>query len=498
MRKRKLVLNLYSSLILQMVTVICGFITPRIIIYYYGSISNGLINSITQFLSIITFLDGGVGAVIQSALYEPLSNNDKYKICEIICSGNKVYKTIARILMVYVMVLVIVYPLLIKSEFDGWYISLLIMIIATNMLSQYYVGIVDNLLLQADQKGYVLYLSQIVTNILNLVVCITMMYMGANIHCMKFASAVVLVSRPIIVRIYINKIYALNRRISLSKEPIKQKWNGIAQHISYVVMNSTDIVVLSLFSDLYNVSIYVVYNLIINSINQLVTVLSEGVKPLFGDLWASKSVVELKNFFCHFEWLVHNVTVFAFGCTVSLIVPFVKVYTLNITDVNYIQPVFAFLITMATLLRTLSIPYWLMILAVGHYRETQNQFVISSIINIVVSVVTVFKFGLVGVAVGTLLSMLFQLTWMVLYNIKHIINISSIVTIKIIILDICMMGMGIFFSNMTKENIDGWVALILYAFKIAFIWGVVVLVSNFLFNYKSLKSMKEYLITKKR
>lgn len=493
MRKRKLMLNLFSSLILQIVIVIGGFVLPKLIIEFYGSISNGLINSITQFLSIITFLDGGVGAVIQSALYEPLANNNKQKISEIICSGSKVYKSIARILILYIVCLVIGYPLFVKSEFESWFISLLIIIIATNLLSQYYVGIVDNLLLQADQRGYVLYSSQISTNILNLIVCTVMMYMGASIHFMKFASAVVLVIRPILVRLYVNRTYNINRRILLSTEPIKQKWNGIAQHISYVVMSSTDIVVLSVFSNLYNVSIYAVYNLVIQSINQLILALSEGVKPLFGELWSTKNVAELRCFFSFFEWIVHNTSMFIFGCTVSLIVPFVEVYTKNVTDVNYIQPFFAFLITIATLVRTLSLPYWLMILAAGHYKETQYLFIISSLINIIVSVVTVFRFGLIGVAIGTLLSMLFQLAWMVLYNINHIMNIPAISTLRYIIIDICIMGGGIIISNMLKENVDSWMALIIYAFKIAGIWSIIVLMFNILLNYKFFRYMKVYL-----
>ena len=39
------------------------------------------------------------------------------------------------------------------------------------------------------------------------------------------------------------------------KEPIQQKWNGIAQHVAAVVIGGTDTVVLTLFSTLQNVSI---------------------------------------------------------------------------------------------------------------------------------------------------------------------------------------------------------------------------------------------------
>ena len=71
-RKKLLALNTSSSLIFQLTTIVCGFIVPRIILKSYGSEVNGLINSIMQFLAIISFLELGVGAVIQSSLYNPL------------------------------------------------------------------------------------------------------------------------------------------------------------------------------------------------------------------------------------------------------------------------------------------------------------------------------------------------------------------------------------------------------------------------------------------
>lgn len=78
-RKKLLALNTSTSLFYQVTTIICGFILPRLILQSFGSEVNGLVNSITQFLAIISFLELGVGSVIQSSLYKPLAekNNDQ-------------------------------------------------------------------------------------------------------------------------------------------------------------------------------------------------------------------------------------------------------------------------------------------------------------------------------------------------------------------------------------------------------------------------------------
>ena len=56
MRSKKAILNIISSLMLQITILICGFIVPKVIITNFGSNVNGLVSSITQFLAYITLL----------------------------------------------------------------------------------------------------------------------------------------------------------------------------------------------------------------------------------------------------------------------------------------------------------------------------------------------------------------------------------------------------------------------------------------------------------
>lgn len=56
-RGKKVVLNIITSLLLQVIILICGFIVPKLIITNFGSDVNGLISSITQFLAYISLLE---------------------------------------------------------------------------------------------------------------------------------------------------------------------------------------------------------------------------------------------------------------------------------------------------------------------------------------------------------------------------------------------------------------------------------------------------------
>ena len=106
-RKKKLLLNSGMALAYQAITIVCGFILPKFIIPYFGSATNGLINSITQLLTIITLCECGVGAVVQSALYKPLAENDSESISRVVISSNKFFNRIMLMLSGYVLVLMV-------------------------------------------------------------------------------------------------------------------------------------------------------------------------------------------------------------------------------------------------------------------------------------------------------------------------------------------------------------------------------------------------------
>ena len=105
-RRKKLYLNTGTALLNQLVILVCGFILPRYILSYFGSDVNGLVTSITRFLSVISFLELGVGPVIQSNLYKPLAEKDADAISKIVVSSEKFYRRIAYIFLIYIAVLI--------------------------------------------------------------------------------------------------------------------------------------------------------------------------------------------------------------------------------------------------------------------------------------------------------------------------------------------------------------------------------------------------------
>ncbi len=484
MRKKKLIYNTFSSLLFQLTTIICGFILPRLILSAFGSDVNGLVNSITQFLGIIAFLELGVGSVVQSSLYKPLVDKKQEDVSKIISSANKFFRNLARILLIYVVFLIIFYPIFVRNNYSFTYTATLIIAISISSFAQYYFGIVNRLLLTADQRGYVQYTAQTVAVIANTVVCYILIKLNCNIQTIKLISSLIFLLQPFAIYLYIRKNYSIDIKIKYNEEPIKQKWNGIAQHVAAVILDGTDTVVLTLFATLSDVSIYSVYFLVVKGVKQLFMSMTNGITSLIGELWARKEIEELQRTFAWTEWVIHTGTTFVFGITMIMIVPFVKVYTLGINDANYTQPLFAVLMVLANAMYCLRLPYNIMILAAGHYKQTQKNYIIAAIINIVISILAVKSFGLIGVAIGTLIAMIYQTFWMAWYDSKNLVKWPFRKFVKQIIVDFLTLALCKLTSEMLTMDIVSYRVWCLNAIQVSTIFLVIIFVINIIFYKK--------------
>ena len=141
MRKKKAIINVCFSLVLQLVTIISGFIVPRLFIGRFGSDVNGLINSITSFIGYITLLQTGVGSAVKAALYKPLAKKNKEELSIIVKTADSFFKKIAFATIIYICILMIVFPFTVAKEYDWLYSISLVAIIGITTAAQYFFGI---------------------------------------------------------------------------------------------------------------------------------------------------------------------------------------------------------------------------------------------------------------------------------------------------------------------------------------------------------------------
>lgn len=222
--------------------------------------------------------------------------------------------------------------------------------------------------------------------------------------------------------IYIKKKYSIDLKKIDNSYQIKQKWDGLAQHIAYIIHKNTDVVLLTLFTDIKEVSVYSVYMLVINGVKNLLLSFNNGVNDTFGNMLAKGDYKELKRSFKKYYIMFTIISICAFIITAILIIPFIKLYMHGIEDTNYIRPTFAYIMIAAELICVIRQPFANLVKVAGHFKQTQIGAWIEAISNIIISFELVWKLGIIGVAIGTLIAILIRMIDLVTHVLKYILK----------------------------------------------------------------------------
>lgn len=494
-------LNIYGGIVCQIITIICGIIVPRILLKEFGSGAYGATTSISQFLSYITLLDGGVSSVARAALYKPLAYNDTQQISDILYEIKKFFRVIAYIFSGYVLIIAVFFKTISHLDIFDWGVTFLLVIaISISTFAQYFFGISKSILLQADQKTYLTNGINAVTTVLNAVFVVILVAVHSNLIIVKLVSSCVFILRPIFMSIYVKKVYKPVKVSNKHTNALSQKWTSLGQHIAFFLHSNTDIVVLTIFGNLTLVAIYSVYNMVVNAIQNLTVQFTNGMESVMGKMLAKKETNRLQAFFSRYETMVSCVSVFLFSTALVMIQPFIKIYTRGINDACYEQPVFGVLLILSAFLYCLRLPYHSIIIAAGHFKQTKFASYGEAIVNIVLSIMLVNKIGLIGVAIGTIAATLFRFLFYLFYLSRNLIMRNIAWAVKRIVINVfCgaavyVLG-SIIISNMQIDNYFSWG---MGSAITVFLSGIITFLINLVF-YKSdmVYLVKRFLLKRK-
>ncbi len=488
-RSKKGFLNMFSHLLDQAVTAVCGFIVPKLVLESFGSEVNGMVASITQFLGVIALLESGFGSVAKTAFFSPLASGDKERISGVYNATEAFFRKLAFFFAGYCVLLSFVFPLIKESSYDYWFILTLVLILGAKSFMQYYFGISYTILYNADQSSYVSGFLQILTVVLNAVITVVLLNLGAGVHAVKFVSALVFIIKPVAINISGKRKYHIDSRIPQDKKSLSQKWNNMGQSIAMYVHTKTDAVLITLFLNFSEVSVYSVYSLVTTSLSAIITSISSAFVSGLGNMYAKGEKENFDKVFSLFEFVNTAVSFVFYTIAFVLIIPFVKVYTANIADVDYIRPLFAAIIIISELIYCLRLPYHYMTINAGHFKQIQWSAYVEAALNIVLSLILISFMGITGLVIGTSVAMLFRTVHLALYCSKHIIKRKLFPIVKRVAVNLLASVVAISASQVVVYNVDNFFEFFIYAIIIGLITLAISGVFNLLFFKSDVKTM---------
>ena len=494
-RLKKAYYNIIILALYQITIFICNLILPRMILGAYGSEYNGIISSVTQLLNFISILRIGVAGATRVELYKSLAKNDNTQTSAIMRATEKFMRKIAIIFIVYLFVLSIFYPIIIENSFKWIELFLLIVAIGIGIFAQYFFGITYSTLLQADQKLYIYNIIQIFGVIANTIISFILIKSGCSIQLVKFESAIVFTATPLILNIYVRQYYKLDKNVKPDDTALKNRNDVVGHSIANIVHENTDVMVLTFFTNVKLVSVYSVYHLVINGLKMLMEIFISGLESVFGDMWVKGENDKIKKYLDLYEYFMSLFISIVYTSAYLLIVEFVKLYTNNIKDTNYIIPIYAYIALTAQIFYCMRMPYLTLIHAAGKYKETKKSAFIEAIINITISCIAVNFIGIYGVAVGTLIANAYRTLYyewfctqnLVLRNKK--IFYQKIMWIAVNLLVSIMISYAIF--SLIFGFVENWITWICFGMISVIISIIIALLLSLIFYKENLKMFIE-------
>lgn len=479
-RTGKFIYNAFFAAAYQVLILVAGFLTPKIMLLYYGSEINGMITSITQFISYFNLVEAGLSGAAVYALYKPLADEDHKQISSIVAATQKFYLKSGYIFLALVLTMAFIYPCSIDLDWMGyWQIFLLVLILGTSGVLEFFTLGKYRAILTADQKLYMISISSALYQILNTLIFVCLAVLHADIVAVKAAALSAVFLRCLILRQYTRRHYPyINYKEHPDAQALNKRWDALILQILGVVHTGAPVMIATVLLNLKAVSVYSVYQMIMGGISGILGIFVNGLSASFGDLITRNKTQPLQRAYQEFEFAYYSLITIVYSVSFAMIMPFIRLYTAGITDAEYDYPVLGILFVINALLNDLKTPQGMMVIAAGHYKETRIQVTVQGMIMIVTGAALAPKLGLYGIVIGSVCSNLYRVADLIFYIPKNVTKLPAANSIRKIacmaVAFILITGPFQFF-RIVCENYVQWIkyamAVTLYAVFVTLLAG---------------------------
>lgn len=407
MRTKNSLKNICISIFSQIIVIILGFISRRIFIDSLGAEYLGVNGLLTNVLSMLSLVEGGIGASIIYNLYKPLAEDDREKITALIQLYKKLYGLLAIVVFLLSLALYPFLGLIIKEGESISYITIVYFIfVLRNIVS--YLNAHKWSLINADQKGYVLarvnLIFDIITTISKLIILVT----TKNYILYLLIEAGIFIIQNIYNGRIVNQRYPYIKTKEKHKVDNKTKDNLIT-NVKAIFMHKvgsfcvfgTDNILISAFISIKTVGLYSNYTMIIGQLSALINPILGGISASVGNLVAVESeeknyeifnVIYLINF-----WIYAICAIFLY----NLLEPFIDWWIGR----GFLLDRLTFLVIIINFyLSGLRTSISIFKEKAGIFKEDKYVPLIESVVNLGSSIILVRYLGLAGIFIGTTIS----------------------------------------------------------------------------------------------
>lgn len=406
-RKKSSFKNMITAVSSNVLTIIVGLVAQAVFIKILGSEYLGLNGLFSNVISMLGIVELGMGSAIIYNMYKPIAEEDHEKINSLMQFYKKSYRIITLIISIIGIMIIpfIKYIVDIESVTVGINVYLVYILFLLETICSYILSYKRSML-YADQKEYITNIIHMGYTILVNTMQLTFLYFTHDYYLYLIIKVMMRLVENIVISSYVNRRYSylldnnVTKLDSKTEKDIFQKIRALFFHkIGTFIVSGTDNIIISKYLGLVTVGLYSNYYMIINAVQTVINHIIQATRASVGNLLVTESKTKQFDIFNKIRFVNFWISCFSSICIFVIMDSFITIWI----GYKFVLPTKVLLVLVINFFIVSSrSTYGAFKEAAGIFYEDRFVPIIESLLNIVLSIIFVKKFGLMGVFMGTI------------------------------------------------------------------------------------------------
>lgn len=403
-RLQKSMINIIVNMIFSVIGLFLGLLRMRMFLEVYGSELNGIYQFILQFVGYLSIAEMGLAQLYNIKAYKFAANNDLEGLSAVYNGAKYFVRVILSIMLGMIVVIALfiqfIRPVATIPTFE--IVFLFIIMCLPSLISQMLLP--NYVILNSRQESY---RYNFWIQLFTFIKVLLSFYYIPRIGFSTFVWVEIFleISGFAYIKYHTDNATKDIKKITSRKEIVdtKNTYDFIKIRIATVLIENTDSVVITKIFSFVALSIFSSYAYITNILLSNVSILFDSCLHSLGHLFASNEeysdyiVNVLKSIGRYLATYIAIMTIFF----AERIVMFIAVNA----DVSYrIDNLSLIIVALAIFIKIYLRPFWLMVSAKGNYSKAKKMLYVEAVLNIVISILLVYKIGVFGALLGTFIA----------------------------------------------------------------------------------------------
>lgn len=424
-RQKNAMLASFSAIFEQLISVASVFVYRTIFLSVLSKEYLGIEGLFTNILQLFSLAELGIGTTILYRMYKPFAEKNVNSISAHVRFYKNVYHGIALITATIGLIL---FPF-IESIVDASDVPSdvnLKLVYALFVLQSVasYLFVYKQSIIQANQRAYLVSTFTTTLTVINVIIKVVVLMVTRKYELVLMASIAITIVINWAFSVWITREYkeVFQNQTKLSKEEqkdiIKDTTGLMCHKVGFIVLTSTDNIVLSKMVSLAAVGIYTNYATITAAVSMLLTKMLNSFTPTIGNFIVNYEKEAVEDLYKKLLFVNFWFTSFCTVCLYVLLNPFIEIWL----DNTFTLDMFTVMVICAQFyIKSSQTMNEAFINAAGLFIRDRIRPLIESVLNLVISIVLAGKIGIAGVFIGTCVSSLLTCFWRQPYLLyKHV------------------------------------------------------------------------------